>query len=240
MTPVFELLPWDSGMLGFQVARLLPSHLSSHTLRQALATLKEAGVHLVYGCVDPTDLESCVAASEQNGKLVDEKTTYVLDLHTIKDMIGNETIDYYEAVEPDETLQILALESGKFSRFLKDERIGRLNFEKIYRQWIINSCHKTIADNILVVREKGKILGMATVGKKKNRGDIGLLAVLPSAQGKGVGTRLLHSVHAYFYKNNTPVIQVVTQKENIPACRLYEKCHFKIESIQHFYHFWLR
>jgi len=92
---------------------------------------------------------------------------------------------------------------------------------------------------VLVCYQQQKLAAMITLGTKNDRGDIGLLAVAPDFRGKGIAADLVYTAQHYFKNKNINKLQVVTQKDNIAACRLYEKCGFAIEKTETFFHFWL-
>jgi ribosomal protein S18 acetylase RimI-like enzyme len=52
------------------------------------------------------------------------------------------------------------------------------------------------------------------------------LAVNPEHRGKGVGRALLGSAIDWAKRQHFPGIMIETQDNNVPACRLYEKCGF--------------
>jgi dTDP-4-amino-4,6-dideoxy-D-galactose acyltransferase len=140
---------------------------------------------------------------------------------------------------PSEDLIALAYESGTYSRFRADPHLTDEQFKKIYREWMINSVNKSIAFDVLVTYENKTLTGMVTLGEKNHRGDIGLLAVNPEARGKKIGTTLVKAAQHYFVTKNYQQSQVVTQKTNLPACRLYEKCGYHGEKTECFFHFWV-
>jgi Acetyltransferases len=133
----------------------------------------------------------------------------------------------------------LAFQAGLYCRFNTDPNLPQTWFLKIYSKWIENSVNGSIATRVIVIRHDNKIIGMATLGTKNARGDIGLLAVNPNFRGKKLGTKLVYAAQAYFIEQGFSRAQVVTQKINLLACKLYEKCGFHQEKIENFYHFWL-
>ena len=125
------------------------------------------------------------------------------------------------------------------SRFRVDPRVPRPIFESLYRQWIENSVNGTIADATLVVRDHDTIVAMATVAEKNGRSDIGLIAVDAAHRGRSHGTRLMQAAHHWARERGLADAQVVTQGDNRSARRLYEKCGYTVERVEHYYHFWL-
>ncbi|MBJ6749697.1 GNAT family N-acetyltransferase [Geomonas anaerohicana] len=236
-----ETLDWDTGFFGFKVARILPERLQSAQLQTALAELEREGVTLAYWACDPDDLGSQQAALQSGGFLADRKVTYCIDAATMRDRgippSGSSVERYVDEVTTPE-LEELALQAGVYSRFRIDPRMPREKFEELYRIWIRNSVNGRIADQVLVARDAGKIVGMVTVGRKGDRADIGLVAVDASMRGKKLGGALVHSAQQWALHNGFEVAQVVTQGDNLAACRLYEKWGYKVDSIRNIYHFW--
>ncbi len=148
-------------------------------------------------------------------------------------------IEEYPNTAPNKQLEALAIESGLYSRFNTDPKITRQNFEKIYKLWIYNSATRDNAKTVLIIKRDQKIVGMVTLGEKNDRGDIGLLAVDPSYRGMGLGKILVYAAQDWCVTQGYQTGQVVTQKTNIPAAKLYENCGYKVEKIENFYHFWL-
>lgn len=234
-----QWLAWDSGVLGVKVARVTAARCATDELQAILTTLAHQGARLVYWAVAHDCLQSQQAAAALNGFLADHKVTYLCHLHNARS--GAElpyVIEEYQAELPDDRLIELAFSSGSYSRFRTDKRLTQAQFEAVYRAWITNSTNKQIAEKVLVINIDNQLAGMITLGEKQGRGDIGLLAVHQHFQGKKIGTALVTAAQRYFFKRYQ-WSQVVTQKDNLPACSLYERCGYHIEKIENFYHFWL-
>jgi dTDP-4-amino-4,6-dideoxy-D-galactose acyltransferase len=240
-----EVLEWDSAFFGVKVARLNDPSLSDQQLSDALSALRAAGVRLVYWPSDhPRDAD---AIARLGGHLADRKTTYFMDFRgqtsVNRAMNGPEVPD--GPVEPHapsmslQELEGLAIQSGEHSRFALDGNIPREAFCALYKHWIHRALIKEMAQEVLVIKAVDRVVGMVTLGMKDGRGDIGLLAVDEHHRGKRHGERLLHAAQRWFLRAGVDVGQVVTQGANVPACRLYEKCGYTVETVQHVYHFWL-
>lgn len=234
---VLQSLEWDTKQLGIPVAKITASSLSLKALQETLTQAKKENCRLLYWCFDESEHESAEAATACHGILTDHKLTYAMDLNPPINI--DKKVTPYEGSVPSDALLALAYESGSYSRFRADPHLTEEQFKKIYREWMINSVNKSIASEVFVVKENEKLLGMVTLGEKNHRGDIGLLAVSEEARGKKIGTTLVHAAQHYFIEKNYSQSQVVTQKANLPACRLYEKCGYNIEKTELFFHFWL-
>ena len=169
-------------------------------------------------------------------KLVDKKTTYVKNINS--SLLSHPLISSYESVIPSPKLLDLAIQSGIYSRFNVDKRIGKEKFEEMYALWMINSLNRKFAKDVLVFNENNDLAGFVTLGEKNNRADIGIIAVDHIFRGKGIGKKLMTSAEKWSYDNGYKEIQIVTQGNNIPACKLYESLGYSVEKVEYFYHIW--
>ena len=131
-----------------------------------------------------------------------------------------------------------AVQSGIYSRFNVDKKIGKEKYEEMYTLWMLNSLNHTIAKEVLVLLEQNDLKGFITLGEKNKRADIGLIAVDHHFRGNGIGRILMESAEKWFSDKGYKTIQVVTQGDNYPACRLYERCGYEVETVEFFYHIW--
>jgi dTDP-4-amino-4,6-dideoxy-D-galactose acyltransferase len=241
-TENFRFLKLDSEIFGIAVAKILPDRLALDEFDRVMACLRKNGTGLVFWASDPNDAESQQAARLHGGFLADEKVTFLIDL---KNPIVGKTdpewdIRPYTGGNPCAELEELAIQVGNtHSRFKVDPRIPEHVFLTMYKTWIRNSVNGQIADTVLVARHAGRIAGMVTLGVKDGRGDIGLFAVHSGMRGKNLGTSLALAAQDWFYRKGLRSAQVVTQQKNTAACRLYEKCGYRVEKVEFFYHFWL-
>ena len=136
-------------------------------------------------------------------------------------------------------MENLAIQSGAHSRFNMDPQIPREKFVLLYRTWIRKSLAHEMADEVFVIRDSDHAAGMVTVKHNQNRGDIGLIAVDSMYRGRGYGTLLVRASQIYFINRGCHTTQVVTQKENLQACRLYESCDYTIDRVEYLYHIWI-
>lgn len=234
-----QILEWDTEFLGKRVARISVERPGEKGLREILSNMHKNGIRLAYWA-SPQKL----AASEADalgGYLVDRKTTFTMDFGKLKP--GNldiaDTIKPYNPSMPIGDLERLAVQSGEYSRFSVDPYFPKEKFVELYTTWIRKSLAKELADEVLTIQQDKKVVGMVTLGNKNGRGDIGLIAVEESCRGKGYGETLVRSAQNWFVRHQFKVGQIVTQGDNIPACKLYRKCGYSIEKTEYFYHFWL-
>lgn len=135
-------------------------------------------------------------------------------------------------------LYSLAYESGKHSRFRLDERFGIDSFKKLYRAWIDNSLNGRFADEVLVYNEDDTVEGLVTYKVSRNLATIGLIAVSPYKQGKGIGKKLLQAVEQRLVQDGIYELRIPTQLENEAACAFYTKLGYTIAETTHIMHYW--
>jgi dTDP-4-amino-4,6-dideoxy-D-galactose acyltransferase len=239
-TPHAAPLAWDSAHFGFPVARLSAAATPAE-LVDALAELRSVAYRLAYWSVPTGDVERVAAARRAGGHLADEKLTYVRPLGGGEPPSSHAryAVERFVGDRPDAALMRLAILSGEYSRFRRDPSFPGELADMLYTRWIERSVGGEIADEVLVARDLGIIVGMITLGRAGERGDIGLVAVDPAAQGKGLGRLLVTEAGRRFAAAGRTAAQVVTQGENRAACRLYESCGYSIERSETVFHFWL-
>jgi dTDP-4-amino-4,6-dideoxy-D-galactose acyltransferase len=237
----FQIIDLDSELFGMTVAKILPDRLTTVQLEQTIAGMKENKVRLAYWTTNQNDKESRLAAQTFQGYLADRKVTFVADLEQVQEPVDRLkwVVEEYTDTHTNKELETLAIQAGVYSRFKLDPRIPDYKFEDLFKLWIRNSVNRQVADAVLVARQSANIVGMVTVGEKNGRSDIGLAAVDVSMRGKNIGVSLVYAAKDWGRVKRYKYAQVVTQEKNIAACKLYEKCGYKIDKIEYLYHFWI-
>ncbi len=176
-----------------------------------------------------------------SGKLIDRKIVYsqkISDLN-IKQYSHSPLITEYLSSEVSKELESLAYLSGIHSRFHTDNGFTDNDFHRLYKIWIEKSLTKKMANKVFVVKEKDVVVGMSTLKYSENKGEIGLIAINGSVQGKGYGRLLIETCIIDLISKNIFEIEVSTQIKNEIACQFYQKCGFKEKITTNIYHFWL-
>jgi len=236
----YHILDWDSEFFGFKVAQIIPSISSEQELKMILSQMRNDDIRLAYGSSLVAD-DTLKQPESFGGLLVDHKTTYVINFKNVNIPENQPPVPVvsYESTMPSNDMKALAIQSGNYSRFAVDPRITKEKFINMYVLWIEMSIKKELAREVLVIFEDNRIVGMITLGEKNERGEIGLFAVQEQYRGKGFGQALVTAAHRWFIEKGYAQGQVVTQKANVSACHLYEKCGYSVEKVETFYHFWL-
>lgn len=139
---------------------------------------------------------------------------------------------------PKKEIYDLAFESGKFSRFNLDLNFSPTEFEKLYKKWVDNSYTKEFADGVLIYKEQNTILGFVTYKAWDGYAAIGLIAVCPKHQGKGIGKKLIQSVENELVNIGVDELRIPTQLQNEMACLFYKGLGYDIIEKKCIKHFW--
>lgn len=237
MNSNITILDWDTNFFKKKIGRIENSIYNQHDLASINRALTKQEVDLAYySSTNPLSNELHDTDS-YSINFVDRKTTYNKVIN--KNASFNEAISEYQCDHPAQKLIDLSVESGTYSRFKVDTKIDNSKFEELYSLWIINSVNRQLAKSVLVYYIDEIIAGFVTLGEKNEKADIGIIAVDAQFRGKGIGKSLMLSAERRFADNTANTeIQVVTQGENIPACKLYESCGYEVNKVEYFYHLW--
>ena len=138
-------------------------------------------------------------------------------------------------------LQMISEQSKWTTRYYNDEKFSRDRLQEFYAEWVKKSVSGNLDDMVFHIEDAGTIVGFVTIKKNgSNLGSIGLITVAKEAQGKGFGLKLAaYAVNFLFNDWGCAGVEVVTQKNNIPACKTYEKLGFKVFNISTWMHKWI-
>lgn len=161
-------------------------------------------------------------------------------------LTSNGSIRLREAQESDvASLGSLITRAHRHSHFFNDPRLPEDGRRCLFAAWIERSVRGTM-DLVLVAQEKETMLGFASClisrGLQRFIGhEVGVLdfvAVDPSAQGQGIGTRLLGAAFAWLFER-VPFVELRTMLDNVTALRLYTGLGAVPVASDHHYHRWL-
>ena len=242
--PLVQLLEWDSEFLGFDVGRLAAQQLSAANLATLMDQSRAVGYRLLYLIADPADATTAAAASHASAWLADRRVTFAREIN-VPLSIGTATAAgssaVFNATEVTPQLEQLAWQSGEFSRFRRDAQFAPRVFIDLYRQWLQASFTGELAQVVLayLLPSTRDETGLLTLGQKAGVAHIGLLAVARAARRQGIGQQLVEAAWEQALRWNCSRMQVVTQRDNVPACRFYQQCGFELVQEEHIYHLWL-
>lgn len=227
-----ERLIWDSEFFGMEVGKLcLTAAEDPVKLKYSLVN---SSFDVVYLMFDQPEGEQ-ISQLESLAPLYDRKVTFRKKIVPSATPRTHDVILYEKPVN-DRLLQ-LTLMSGEYSRFYLDPKF-RPYFEKLYTEWIRKSLSGEIADAVYVTPSNDGLAGFITLSKKQSTGQIGLIAVHPDVRGQGVASSLMHCADDWYVQKGCDEAIVITQRDNWPACRLYEKSGYRLFSETAIFHWW--
>ncbi|MEX0679211.1 MAG: GNAT family N-acetyltransferase [Pirellulales bacterium] len=248
--PALARLDWECRHFGLPAAQLCDPDLNDVALAAALGRARREGVELlVWPARGGRDVPGELL-EEFAGTLVDRKATFSRSLPPApagddSPPVCQFSMGAYTAKTPSAALYELAISAGIYSRFNVDPRIPAEKFAAMYRRWIERSVAGELADVVLVASlgdHEGAVderpRGMITLSESSGVGSIGLIAVAAEVRGRGIAAALMHAAHGWMRARGAGEARVVTQLANLPACRLYERCGYRLSRVQHYYHFW--
>lgn len=108
---------------------------------------------------------------------------------------------------------------------------------RFYAQWIENAVRGTFDHQCLIASDpEGKLQGFISLREVQGDVRVGLLAVLPHAQGKGLGQRLLLAGTDWGRVRQLGRLRVATQLSNLSAMRLYLRSGARLESTAYWFY----
>lgn len=233
-------LTWDSDFFGFKVAKIVPVAMDYRALNNVLKEQWSDGVRLIYWATDPVNQVAQDAAVTNGGFLADKKVVYRRETRSLQSgLLGN--VKLVESLPKDYSsveVEALALQIGHYSRFKVDAGFPVGAWENLYKLWMQKSIDRTIADDVLVIRDGSVVAGIVTIRVRDEVGEIGLLGVLEKYRGNGYGAALLSKAVQCLEGRGVAEVTVVTQGDNKASRGLYENAGFSLSAVSNFYHFW--
>ena len=224
---MIQKLDWDSAFFNIKIGEIF--------YEEEIDIKETSNFDLLYiKSLNDFDLE----VSDFENSFSEKKIIFSKDLSENENTSINQIQVYDEFKHSLNEIYQLAYESGTYSRFNLDENIQKGIFQKMYDKWVDNSINKSFADELLVYEEESKVMGFITYKITQQNASIGLIAVNPTFQRKGIGKKLLNHVESKLFKKGVKKLQIPTQERNILGCSFYKKQGYKIEEIIHIKHYW--
>lgn len=229
---VISPLSWDSTFFGVRIAKIEISSKEDVIQLASLESKLRPSYDLIYIFSDPN-----IVVDLENVKLLDKKVIFTLN--NTSHFTKHPSVINWDTSQPYDSLIPLALTSGQYSRFKKDENLPLGSFEKLYSYWIKQSVNRVIANEVFCYIIDNEPKGLLTLDVNSEICSIGLLAVDEHFQHQGIGTTLIRHAISHINDLHCKELIVATQFNNKPACNLYSKCGFSVKSIKNIWHWWL-
>jgi dTDP-4-amino-4,6-dideoxy-D-galactose acyltransferase len=166
------------------------------------------------------------------------KLVFSKKIALVKDRENDEIYSIFDVNFNVSEIYQLAYESGKQSRFSLDPKIKQIEFKYLYNLWVDNSINGKFADGILVYKDQNSILGFVTYKTNQDVATIGLIAVNPKYQGRGIGRKLIQSLENKLAIIGVATVKIPTQLQNEMACGFYTKMGYQLIDSTILKHFW--
>ena len=188
-----ELIDRDTNFFGFRIPKVTNRDASLNDLQAIKRQMTDWKINLAYWVTSEcrTDIENVTPVP--GAHRVEEKLTFVAQTSKSHDA-DSSAHSLVESFGPGMSLsdmKYLAIENGIHSRFIVDPQFPKDQARAMFKEWILRSISRSIADDVLVICRKGQVLGMATVARKLDYASIGLVAVADVFRGCGYGTALV-------------------------------------------------
>lgn len=217
----WELLELDTALFGFKTAKII--QLGQEQVSSLIAELQKNKVRYATYRVPSTDIALLHELEKNMFCLVDILVSLQTSIREMTVITDSHIVD--ASISDIRELKQIASLIFQFSRFHNDPLIPNEKANELFALWIENSVQKKAADDVLVYKDKGRILGFITLQKT---GHIPLIGVAPQAQGIGIAQKLLLAALHTFKKRHTYSIHIETQLQNLPAVRSYLTAGFKL------------
>jgi len=237
-----QLLSFDSKLFGYPVYALQLNKINEIVeVAEMARELKQKEGKLLYLFLQQKADFEFIETPDYSIQFVDEKVNYQY-ISSQKESHKASGKSFTEPTINNEILRSLAYKSGQFSRFKVDPNFIKNEFELLYKLWLKKSLNREIATVVYAIEEEGIPKGLMTLklNEDEEHATIGLLSVDPIAQRQGIGKALIEKAKEVNNQKGFRELYVATQRNNMDACRFYEKMKFKEKSNVFVYHLWTR
>ena len=125
------------------------------------------------------------------------------------------------------------------SKYYFDDKFDNNRVDQMYADWFSKSVIGKFDDYVIGVSVGSELLAFASIkNKSKKVANIGLFAVNPNYQGRGIGRTFLQELTRHMLLEGYETLLVATQARNSAAIRLYKKSDFIIKKIITTMHIW--
>jgi dTDP-4-amino-4,6-dideoxy-D-galactose acyltransferase len=231
------LASWDTAFFGRRIGRFEMDRPSAGDVTQAVAWAREHDLDCLYALVDADAIGSARALEAQEFRFADIRLTLDRGVGAAAGDATDAGIDDGRAGDL-EALVALARSSHPHTRFTADPGFGLERAADLYATWVATALDEPDAI-VLVPRADGRATGYLTLhALNASVARIGVLAVAPDLQRRGVGRALVAEGLRRAAIRGVSRVSVVTQGGNAASVRFYERCGFEARRAQLWYHRW--
>jgi len=231
----------DEERFGIRSARA--SGITSDTFGTVMNFCRANRVTFLIARCSAAEIHAAQAMEREGFLLMDTLVYYVFDLmkKKIPPDTGTATIS---PIKPGEEKDVEAVANdsfrGYFGHYHADERLDRAQCDEAYRSWALRSCvSRDVADEVLVAKLKGTIVGFATLRlNSPEEGEGVLFGVAPSAQGHGIYRSFMITGMEWCLSKGRARMVVSTQTTNLAVQKVWTRLGFEPNNVIYTFHKW--
>jgi len=233
LTAHVETLPWDSEFFGMRIGRV---QFGQDSVDPQIAAEMQS-YDCVYVEMDVALIRSLPSWLELGARPIDVRIELRVDLRRFVASAPHERVEAVGSWGTDDRVAASALVKllSAESRFRLDPRFAP-RVEDLYGRWLQRAFSG--ADNGLVWREHGEVVGLLTYRIEGSDAWLELLAVSSNMRGGGIGTALTNAFLLQAQGGNSRTARVRTHLRNLAAVRVYESAGFRMERCLLVLHRW--
>jgi ribosomal protein S18 acetylase RimI-like enzyme len=238
---VCRLLEWDTAFFGYRLGSVNGQRMDDETWSEILDWSQRQRIEGLYFLTDAGDMLSRQVAQERGFVLHGIRVCLDRITQASPAMAPPHGWLLRPALAEDvPALEAIARSAYTGSRFYSDPHFHREACDRMYEIWIRKSCLENFADAVFVLETEAGIVGYISCDTDPGTGEgkIPLVGLAEAWRGQGMGQYLLHHALHWFAQQQISRVNVVTDGGNIAAQRLYQKCGFRTQSIQLWFHKW--
>jgi RimJ/RimL family protein N-acetyltransferase len=239
-----NFLAWDTDFFHCRIGRLHGDTLTREQVLRADEWSRDNRIQCLYFLARAGDPDTIRTAEESGFRLVDIRVTLEHKMGEAGGAPGREQPSPapIRAVRAEDLtgLQELARAAHTRTRFFSDRHFPRERAEALYATWIALECQGSAQKVLVAVSAADQPLGYVSChfNPAQAAGQIGLVGVTGEARGRSLGKGIIFAALDWFATQAAKEVTVVTQGNNLPAQRLYQRCGFLVRDLQLWYHKW--
>ena len=234
-------LPWDTEHFGCRIARANIRQLDTASWRRLEGWRREQSIDCLYFLTSAADQDTIFELQRRRFDFLDIRMTLEKKLQPPQPKPADEFFLFREAHEKDVS-QLLGMSRDKFNftRFYADRCFDNGLAAQMYEIWLNKSLTMGFADRVLVAEFENQVVGFVVchLNRPLGEGNIGLVLIEESMQGRGLGGKMLQYAAHWFYARGMRKVSIVVQGKRIPVQRMCQRCGFVTRSVELWYHKW--
>jgi dTDP-4-amino-4,6-dideoxy-D-galactose acyltransferase len=238
VVPRCRVLGWDTKFWGRRIARLEETIVTPSSLRAIDAWCADNRVACVFLLVAASDRVSTRAAEQAGFFFTDVRMTFRAAVADRQSVSLRQGLRLARSGDRGRLAELARVSHGS-TRFFHDPNFNDERCRDLYAQWMLSSLDG-VADAVIVAEADGTAVGYVTceLDAGEDSGRIGLIAVEPSSQGRGLGSTLCEAALDWFAAEGALSVEIVTQGSNVSAQRVFQASGARTVSTELWFHKW--